>query len=118
MFQIIGTIAWCGLMSPAILIIFDQKVIHPQFTDVFTLSDVFYLMDEIFTVPGQYYAWVLSPTGFDWLATLISVLLFAPFFIWPFLESARYRLLKTMLCAATIIFIVLCLSASTYIFLV
>lgn len=119
--HILCTILWGALLHPAIYVIHVQKTIHPRFTDRFTTSDIFYLVDEIFTSPGEYYAWVLSAFipnlgESNVLALLISTLLFAPFVIWPFLKSERYPLLRRMLCAATIIFVTLCVFSSLYIF--
>ena len=121
-FQIIGAAFWCLLLSPGILVITAQQTIHPAFTEKFTASDVFYLLNEIFTTPGIYYGWLLSATGLNfaeehWFTWLISALLFSPFFIWPFLRSERYRFLRKILCVGTVVFVFLCLGLSAYIFM-
>ena len=120
--QALSIIVWGMLLTPAILSIYSQKTIHPKFTDKFTTSDIYYLLDEIFTTPGEFYVFVLHATGFggaklDMLALPISVLLFLPLLIWPFLKSERYRLLKKMLCAASFLFVAICISLTAYIFL-
>ena len=116
------TAIWALAMIPSLFVIHAQKTIHPAFTDHFTLSDIVYLLNEIFSAPGEYYAWLLSAVipnliASHTLAILISTLLFLPFTLWPFLSAERHRVMKRTLCLATMVFAITYTSLSIHLFL-
>lgn len=95
--------------------------INPNIIRDHSLFDIVSIFSEIWMMPGNYLAWLLSAvsalpaTDGGILSFLISGVLFLPFCVWPFINSEKYKYSRRILQAATVLMLLLFISAPIYI---
>ncbi len=91
------------------LSIVSMPEINPNIVRDLTFSDILTIWGEIWMSPGSYLSWLLSvilPISDNGIAPfIVSGLLFVPFCVWPFLNSANNLFLRRFLQGATILMV-------------